>query len=432
MRVLIVGCGLAGLAAALSLSSKDNDDVKITIVELRSDLDSRGATFGLQINGQKALNEIAGVFGEGDEQNKSKVLEKLQSEGLLIPSSGGYMLPWWKVRDALLEEVQAKGEDKIKIHLGVSINTVTEKDDGSYLATFKDSNMQIMADLIIGADGVNSYVRCEILKLPPAVPSGAFVWRGSFDTNNASSSCDNLKQFQDFPIAKLTKFGEAMILCYFNFHPQVDGQVAWVFSVRANMLPDNINIDCGTTTPIDLIKSFMDNADGENYDEELTQAYKLAKIAFDNTHQPSDLTWSSEMRVVDLTQKDIGWGGKGRITLIGDAAHSLRPASGLGGSLAFEDAALLGLYAARSNVSSATSIEEQLRAFEKIRLPRCKSISNDQSIRSNLSYALGFGGVPAWDPAYRKWINDGIDATPEPPVSEMDVFEGLLSDKEDV
>jgi 2-polyprenyl-6-methoxyphenol hydroxylase-like FAD-dependent oxidoreductase len=416
MKVLIVGCGLAGLAAALSLSNNDDDDdVQITIVERRSDLESRGATFGLQINGQNALNEIAGVVG--DDQT-STMVEKLKSEGLLIPMSGGYMLPWWKVRDVLLEEVKAR-EDKIKIHLGVSIDTVTEKDNGSYVATFKDDNLQIDADLIIGADGVHSYVRREILSLPQAKGSGAYVWRGS-----CASSSDKLKEMQDYPIAKLTKFGEGIILAYFNFHPKVEKQVAWVFTVRSNLLPDNVNIDCGTTTPIDLMKAHMDNLDG-NADEELKEAYELAMTVFDNTHQPSDLTWSSEMAVVDLNQEDVGWGGRGGITLIGDAAHAVRPASGLGGSLAFEDAALIARHIARSNT---TSIEEQLRAFEKTRLPRCKSISNDQSIRAELSYKLGFGEVPAWDPAYASWITEGIDSTPEPPVSEMDVFAGLLSD----
>ena len=49
MQVLIVGCGLAGLAAALSLTSSDDDDadndIQITIVEKRQDLESKGATF---------------------------------------------------------------------------------------------------------------------------------------------------------------------------------------------------------------------------------------------------------------------------------------------------------------------------------------------------------------------------------------------------
>ena len=71
--------------------------------------------------------------------------------------------------------------------------------------------------------------------------------------------CEDLKQFQDIPIAKMTKLGDAMIMSYFNFHSAVPGQVAWVFTVRANALPDYIKIDCGRTTPIDVMKAYMDN-----------------------------------------------------------------------------------------------------------------------------------------------------------------------------
>lgn len=435
MKVLIIGCGLAGLATALSLSSikkeqdDDDDDIQITIIERRTNLDSRGATFGLQLNGQHALQEIAGV----------KVVDELKRAGVLIPSTGGYMLPWWKVRDVLLERVQEEAKsnssEKIQIHLGMSIDTVTEHEDGTYVVTFvkngkdEEEELQIEADLIIGADGVHSHVRQEILSLPKATSSGAYVWRGTVDTNNT----DDLKHMQEFPLSRLQKFGEGMILVYFNFHPKVEGQLAWVFTARANALPENVTIDCGTTTPIDLIQAFMDSTDGTNGDddeEELKENCELAMLVFNNTHQPSDLTWSSEMGVVDLNNKEdiVSWGGKGRITIIGDAAHALRPASGLGGSLAFEDAALLARYIAKSNTSSAASIEEHLREFERIRLPRCKSISNDQTIRSELSYKVGFGGVPAWDPAYKEWVYGGIDSSPEPPVSEMDVLVDLLSD----
>ena len=90
MQVLIVGCGLAGLAAALSLTSSYDDDadndIQITIVEKRRDLESKGATFGLQINGQNALNEIAG----SSSGKNCAMLDKLINAGLLIPSSGGY------------------------------------------------------------------------------------------------------------------------------------------------------------------------------------------------------------------------------------------------------------------------------------------------------------------------------------------------------
>lgn len=92
MKVIIVGCGLAGLAAALSLTSSNNNndddddnDIQITIVEKRQDLERKGATFGLQINGQNALNEISG----SSSGKNCAMLDKLITAGLLIPSSGG-------------------------------------------------------------------------------------------------------------------------------------------------------------------------------------------------------------------------------------------------------------------------------------------------------------------------------------------------------
>ena len=418
-NILIVGCGLSGLATAISLTTHI-DDVQITIVENRSNLDSRGATLGLQVSGQKALNEIAGVTDGTD----CDMLETLKDKGMLSPSSGQLIIPWWAVRDALLKEVKAR-EDRIKIHLGVSIDDLIEQEDGSYVAAFKESELEINADVIIGADGVHSYVRQNILSLPKATPSGAYVWRGSVDTNKSVD--EKVNQLQQLPMGKFLQIGGGLVLGVFNFHSKLPGKIAWVFSAQTDKFVGNMNIDWGTTTPEELIQAYMDSLDGD-CDEELKEKCDLAKLLFGNTHLPSDLTWSSELGFVDLTPENISWGGRGRITLIGDAAHAVRPTSGLGGSLAFEDAALLARYLARSDTRDSASIEEQLRAFEKIRLPRCKSISNDQNIRAELRYKVGDRGVPAWDPAYKKWIMDGIDATPEPPVSEIDVYAGLLSE----
>ena len=158
MKVLIVGAGLAGLSTALAVAKKSTD-AKITIVERRKDFEARGATFGLAPNGQKALEEIA-----------PDVLENLKHEGILMESDG-YMLPWFKVRDALLNKVKAK-PDSIALFMGVSLEKVYEKDE-LLIASFKDSDLAIKSDVVIGADGVHSYVRTGILNLPAAKPTGA-------------------------------------------------------------------------------------------------------------------------------------------------------------------------------------------------------------------------------------------------------------------
>jgi len=142
LRVLIVGAGLAGLSAALSLIHK-NDAVKVTIVESRPDFNSRGATFGMNPIAQKSLVELA---------SSPDFVEKLKEKGVLMPT-GGYMLLWYLVRDSLLQEVE-ENSDKIAIHLGFSIDNVVEREENDgccppLVATFKDSDLRIDADLLL-------------------------------------------------------------------------------------------------------------------------------------------------------------------------------------------------------------------------------------------------------------------------------------------
>lgn len=402
MKVLIVGCGLAGLATALALVKKD-ETVEVVIVERRSNFTSRGATFGLAPNGQNALQEIS-----------PSVLAEMKKVGVLIPQTGGYMLPWWSVRDALLDQAR-KLPQKIKIHMGGQLESV-EETSKQVVAKFQNLP-DILADAMIGADGVHSYVRCHVLKLPKPIPTHSHVWRGSVDTSNSDK---DLKHFQDFPIGTIYNFGKAIQLALFNFHPKVDGGLAWVCSCRDDVAEEPKSIESGKTTPMELIQSYMDSVKDTADDDKLLEQYQHAKLVLGNTHDPSDLTWSTEMAVVDLTHG--GWGGKGRITLVGDAAHAIRPASGLGGSLAFEDAVLVSRAIAAS--SEDKDIATQLRAFESQRLPRCQSISRDQTIRSTLSYTMGYN-VPAWDPDYRNWVFQGPDVSSIPPVDEQKVFAGL-------
>eukprot|EP00985_Skeletonema_marinoi_P033182 scaffold40678_cov314-Skeletonema_marinoi.AAC.3 len=79
------------------------------------------------------------------------------------------------------------------------------------------------------------------------------------DNNAAAGDGDMLKCLQEFPVV---------------------GQIAWVVTVRVGMLPDNMTVDCGKNTPIDLIKAYMDSADGnaDADDEELKKNYELAML----------------------------------------------------------------------------------------------------------------------------------------------------------
>lgn len=518
MKVLIAGCGLAGLATAVGLVTKFerehqkkdknkkkkkdddaaaaaavvDDTIQIVIVERRWHFENRGATFGLAPNGQIALEEIA----------PTSVLEGLKEIGIhMAETSGGYMLPWWKVRDALLHLVQETSpyKDKISVHLGCVLDEVqdmgdeddedkplkvsfqqveqssssgssnTETVDPLQSSTHLPPPQTQQFDLVIGADGVHSQVRTKVLNLPPPVSTDTMVWRGSVLVDEVA--IPDLKHLQDNPVGKVVIFGENIILAYFNFHSKLPGTIAWVLSCRnAKKQRKAIRGAAGggegeedstssnsTLTPMDMIGAYYESLSSDQQEAEEAK-FQEAKLVFDHTNDPSDLTWSTEMAIVDLDSQSCRdtnrWGGRDRITLVGDAAHSLRPASGLGGSLAFEDAALLsryvitgtGMKSSSDDVenkkkdeednkgdegdTTPTSMAQRLADFEAQRLPRCQSLSRDQTLRSTLAYKLGFGKVHAWDPRYRDWVFQGLDASPHPPVDERDVFTSVLSEEE--
>lgn len=101
---------------------------------------------------------------------------------------------------------------------------------------------------------------------------------------------------------------------------------------------------------------------------------------FSSWHEPipSVIAAASEIIRNDIYDRaPVKAWGRGRITLLGDAAHPTTPNLGQGACQALEDAVVL---ADRLRASSA--IEPALREYEEIRGPRTRLITNE-------SYRLG-------------------------------------------
>lgn len=396
MNIIVFGSGLAGLAVALGLVSKQND-ICVNIIEKRSQFDRRGATFGLAPNGQVALRELC-----------PDALRHLQTVGIPMENSNGYMLPWWEVHDSLLNEARQHG-DRISIHMGMQVDQVRQHDDG-VTVNFQHSDLVLEGDVLIGADGVRSQIRTEILGLPPAVPTGTFTWRGRMNVTNIPA----LQHLLDIRIGSSDVFGSKLLLFYFNFHDTLPGTIAWTARTQSK------SIIPGVTTPMDILEEYLQESIHLVNDNDVERRkIETAKEIFRHSLQ-IDLTCSSELSVIDLKS---GWGGSGRITLIGDAAHAVRPYSGLGGAVAFEDAVVLSRLLAKSAAMKSrhpnrndndNTVVDALRQFEKQRLPRVRSISDDQTMRSESFYRKG-ASIPPWSDAYRDWIFAGPDAPSEPP-----------------
>lgn len=393
--IIVLGAGLAGLSLALGLA---RNGYRVELVEKSFDFGRTGATFGLARNGQKALDELY-----------PGVAQELVELGVHMPSTGGTMLGWWNVRDALLSHVRQESE-KINLRTGWLVQDIGNGEK-SVTAKFKkrkadgsgvtEEELILEAFVLVGADGVNSSVR-QFHNLPSAKKVNIVLWRGRVDIHpeeGESESSDLLRPYLDIPVVPLgIRLRGPMNYVLFNFHPKLEGVMSLVINYQA----DNVDEVKEGTTP----KEFMEA--GANDEKELKEIQAILDLT-----DKDGLAHPVRLKVVELPLEDgSGWGGKGRVTITGDAAHGMRPASGLGGSMAFEDSVILCRVLkklrddSRGAPPSKSEVESALQDFENTRLPRIRKIWDDQWERSECSYRNI--EMEPWSEEFTEWVFNGV------------------------
>ena len=307
--VIVVGAGLAGLAVSLGLQRAG---FLVRLVEKRPNFSRQGATFGLKPNGIKALDEI-----------DPEIMPSLHKIGIEIPGQG-YMLPWFAMRDALLNQVR-NYPDRIQLDLGMDLKEIANDPD-SVKATFwneqGNKQVQMEACLLVGCDGINSAVR-DLLGLSPSVFCGTKYWRGSLRVPASSKRLVALLTRDDTQTGMGVKYGQSR-LALFNFHSVIPNTLGWSLVTKDSSIVDGSH-------PWTAFRNVKDDGIMDDDTREMLDELFAAT-------NPDDLTHVWDLRTIDPS---LGWGGTGRVILLGDAAHAIRPVSGVGGSLAFEDAVVL-------------------------------------------------------------------------------------------
>ena len=363
---LVIGAGPAGLSAALGLAKVCQ---KVVVVEKRPDFKVQGSTFGIMKNGRKALTELC-----------PDIWALLQTAGVPLPS-GGLMLPWWEMRDAILSQV--RNNSNIVVRTGEQFTAIVDSPD--VVKVSFQSGLKLEADVVVAADGVHSQVR-EWLGLPPARATGNRVFRGALTVQDDSS--DKLKALLEEGILPLgSKEMKGVYFILFNFHSRFPGRLTWAVSTNHEIDEDS--------TPFSIMSEVVHDP------EELDLLREIFELSDGDHLKPFPPT-----HVVDFSDDVLqtlggGWGGRGRVTLLGDAAHAMRPTDGQGGNQAFEDALVLS-----RTLAQGGPVEYALRQFEARRVARVKRIHDDQRIR----YERRMRGetVGAMSKELREWIEAGV------------------------
>ncbi|MCD5315139.1 FAD-dependent oxidoreductase [Kineosporia babensis] len=333
-HVVIIGGGIAGTAAALALHRAG---LRVVVCEAHprtaTDL---GAFLTLASNGMKALGQFgaaAPISRAGFDLTSMSALDENGTELIARPLgevedelTRFRCLRWSELTAALQAEVGVQG---IELRHGAGLLGAVENADG-VTAELADGST-VTADLLIGADGLNSLVR-TLIDPNAAGPryAGQRVFYGYTSTATPPSVPGRITMVR----GRAASFG-------YTLSPA--GQTYWFARQTAPAL-EQVGVEPSAELRAQLLE-------GLQQDQTPTAEIVAATegILVTNARDlPQVEKWRSE-----------------RMLIIGDAAHAASPATGQGASMAFEDAVVLA-----KALRDSPDQDSALKLYEQVRRPR--------------------------------------------------------------
>lgn len=340
LHVLIVGGGIAGSALAIALA---RDGHRVTVLEKQSRWAFQSSGIFIYSNGLVALDQIgvlpdilAAGFVVEDGENVYldhhgdpivDVFYPAADNGRIPPVIG---IKRAEMHRVLATRMQALG---VEVRLGVSVEAIDDDPTGPVSVRCSDGT-DIECDLVVGADGIRSQVRTLLLGAIEPTYTGFGVWR-SIHPRPASVDSKLLmmgvgKRFGVMPISQDTLYVYAT-----SNEPG-----------RPFYPPE--------TWPAQMLAKF-------------NEFQGPARQYLDQLNADTETLYTS----VEEVRLPLPW-HRGRVQLIGDAAHASTPFMGQGGAMALEDAVVL----ADMLKKLPQTIEATLQAFGERRYPRCAFVQD--------------------------------------------------------
>ena len=356
--VLVIGAGAAGTAAAIFLADAG---VNVDLIDVKDTVDALGSGITVQGNALRVLEQL-GVYDECSEHGYGfttiglrapdadgtllVVMDDLRTGGEHLPATLGMYRP--ELARILVNRAIAAGAN---VRFGVT--AVSLHDHGTHAdAEFSDGTIASY-DLIIGADGLHSPTR-RMLGIdvePQAIGMG--IWR-VFTPRPESVTRTDLIYGGPCYIAGYCPTGPDTLYAYLVEDVQDRSNLSPAESLAiAQRLAEDYH------GPWDDIRAGLVNADQVHYTK------------FETHVVPAP--WN-----------------RGRIVIIGDAAHSCPPTLAQGAAMALEDAAVLS-----ELLLAADTVDDELwTAFMDRRLPRATEVVDASMQLANWLLAHEQGDVP--------------------------------------
>jgi 2-polyprenyl-6-methoxyphenol hydroxylase and related FAD-dependent oxidoreductases len=198
MDITIIGAGMAGLTTGIALKKFGH---QVTIYEQAEQILPVGAAISLWSNGVKCLNYLG--LTEQVEKLGGKMDHLAYIDGLtgdvmtqfslfpLIEEVGQRPYP---VSRADLQNMLMDEFGRENIHLGKKMVSFSEQDD-QVITRFADGS-EVLADLLVGADGTHSLTRAYVLGEQVERRYAGYVnWNGLVDISEEFAAADQWTTF---------------------------------------------------------------------------------------------------------------------------------------------------------------------------------------------------------------------------------------------
>jgi 2-polyprenyl-6-methoxyphenol hydroxylase-like FAD-dependent oxidoreductase len=325
MRAVVVGAGIGGLATAIAL---ERAGVEPIVIERAPELHEAGFGLVLSANAVTALRSLGLLDGVAARGTRVRRAEIRNPRGDLLTLIDYEALGWetYGILRAELQRVMVEVATTERLRLGTTCVNVTE--DGQ---VFVEGGDPVIADIVVGADGIRSAVRRSLFGEEPLRYGGHRAWR-------AGTRFDDERTRDRF--VEVWGVGGG-----FGFGPAGAGRVYW-YCFEA--VPE------GAPAP-------------ERPREELLRRYgawfdPIPALIASTDHDAIEPTFTYDR------PPRRAW-GRGHVTLLGDAAHPMKPNIGQGAAQSLEDAVVLGSY-----VTETADPEQALRAYERRRRRRANAV----------------------------------------------------------
>jgi 2-polyprenyl-6-methoxyphenol hydroxylase-like FAD-dependent oxidoreductase len=334
-NVLIVGGGIAGMSLAIRLQQQG---IQAEIVERKTDWTVLGVGIILQGPALRALQKVG-------------ILDRCLQEGfgsneLLIGGAEGHVFarfpqpqlagPGYPATVGILRPalhcilVDASREAGVSIRLGLSVASLTQ-DANAVEVEFTDGTRG-RYDLVVGADGINSHVRTLIFgKSIKPMYVGQSVWRA------------NLERPPE-------------VTCVSMWYGPRNKAGLSPFSQQGMYLFLTQNVPTPTRSEPELLPALLR--------EQLADYQGLVGEVREQITDPEQINH----RPIESVLLPSPW-YRGRILLIGDAAHATTPHFANGAAMALEDAVVLS-----DLLASDLPVAQVLEEFMSRRYERCRMV----------------------------------------------------------